>query len=97
MKIIASDKQAENVDAVFLDGKRLVTCIEADDEAGYVIVLVPPPSAVKDDADFNDKNKVTIALEDPFDAATWTKKRLEGEVEIVFKLHEGLEDSGLEQ
>lgn len=96
MKITVNDPNASNVEAVFLNGKRLITCIEADDEAGYAIVLVPPPDPAKDDPSFNDKSKMTIIIEDATDAAEWTTKRLEGEVEILLRKKEGLDDSGLD-
>jgi hypothetical protein len=96
MKISINDSKAAEVESVYLDGKRLVTCIEASEEEGYVIVLIPPPDPVKDDPDFNSKDKLTIVQEDPFDATDWVQKRLEGDVEIVLRKREGLDDSGLD-
>lgn len=95
MKITMNDAKSKEVEAVFLNGRRLVTCIEADDEAGYAIVLIPPPDPAKDSATFNDPSKVTIAEVDPIDEVEWEQKKLEGDVEIVFAKRPGLDDSGL--
>lgn len=96
MKITINDPKSKEVESIFLDGKRLVTCIEADDVAGYAVVLVPPPDPVKNDPVFNDKSKITITQEDPMSSEDWIQKRLEGVVEIVFRKQEGLDDSGMD-
>lgn len=95
MKITVNDPRAALVDAVFVDGKRLVTCIEADDEAGYAIVLVPPPDPAQKENLL--KELGTLVVEDQHDPEDWQQKRLEGNVEIIFKKNEGLDDAGLEK
>lgn len=95
MKITMDDPKSEEVDAVFVDGKRLITCVEVDDEAGYAVVLVPPPDPAKEQKVLDEVG--TLVVEDQHDPKDWTRKKIEGKVEIVFKKNEGLDDAGLEK
>jgi hypothetical protein len=94
MKLNVNDSEADNVEAVYLDGKRVAMCVEADEEEGYVVVRLPPldPAAKA----LDDKEKLTIAVGDPIALEDWITKRLEGEVEIILREREGLNDTGLD-
>ena len=101
MRIQIDDPEANNVDAIYLDNKRLAMCIEADDEAGWVKVLLPPKHlAPKEHRSIEWKPgkpfSGTAFVGDPIEPSEWGKQVLYGEVEIVMREVEGLEDEGLD-
>lgn len=100
MKISINQPESNNVESIFLNGKRLPTCIEADDEEGYVVVLLPPKTLAPNDPRFNQvvpgAEKV-LAVGPDLEAQDWEHVRLEGEVEIIMKQQDGLEDTPLEK
>lgn len=100
MKITVNQPESENVEAVFVDGKRCVTCIEADDEEGYVVLLLPPTSLAPNDPRFQtiipDTERV-LSVGPEIDKNDWQTVRVEGTVEIVLKSQDGLEDQPLKK
>jgi len=94
MKITATDPQANNIEAVYLDGKRLAMCIEANEEEGWVTVILPPEDPAAKDPNFN-KTNLIISQGDPTDPSDWPRKQLFGDVEIVWRSREGIDDEGL--
>lgn len=100
MKISVDQPEAENVEAVYLNGRRLAMCVEADDEAGYAVVLLPPKQLAPDDPRFQKKvdgQPHILAVGDPFGDEDLQRVKLEGSVEIVLRKREGLDDSGLDK
>lgn len=94
MRITIDDPKSDDVEAVYLNGRRVAMCVEADDEVGYVVVRLPPKDPAA--AALANPDKLTIAVGDPISIDDWETKRLEGDVEIVLREREGLDDSGLD-
>ena len=103
MRIKYTDPEADNIDAVYINGQRLAMCVEADDKEGWARVLLPPervstPAEVLEQiAKEKNQNKKTkfLTVGDPIDINEWIETTLYGEVDIVFREEEGL-NSGLE-
>lgn len=97
MRIRVDQEDGENVEAIYLDGKRLAMCIEADDEEGWAKVLLPPSKLHSEELDkvTIDSENPLIEMGDPIDPSEWIEKTLKGNVEIVMLTREGLEDDGL--
>ncbi len=101
MRIRVDEPEGADVEAIYLDNKRLAMCVEADDEEGWVKVMLPPKNlAPKEIRDVEWKPGVpfsgTAFVGDPIDVKEWQEKTLHGEVEIVMREVEGLEDEGLD-
>jgi hypothetical protein len=80
MKISVNEPESKNVEAVYLNGKRLAMCVEADDQAGYVIVKLPPQQLAPDNLKQAER---LLAVGDPIADDEWRTVRLTGEVEII--------------
>lgn len=93
MRVIANE--TENIDSVYLNGKRLITWIEADDKEGWVTIELPPANLAPPEMSNLKTNELGIYAGDIIKPEEWTEKKLTGEVEIAFK-NLDLDDSGLE-
>lgn len=81
MRIKHTDPEAEKVIAVLVDGKRVATPIEADDEEGWCLAAVPIDAEVKmvEEVDAETDNPEETSY------AQWKEVKLTGKVEIILK------------
>ena len=96
MRIRVDQPEGALVDAIYLDGKRLIMCIEADDEEGWVKISLPPKQIPTDLMPNLAKDEKALYVGDPIGPDDWEEKTLFGVVDIVMREVEGLEDEGLD-
>jgi hypothetical protein len=93
MKINVEQPESKYVQAVYLNGKRLAMCLEADDVEGYAIVALPPTESLQED--FSKSTDRLLLVGDPIDDNEWRKVKLTGTVEIIMATKN--QDDGLDR
>ena len=97
MRIRVDQPEGALVDGIYLNGKRLAMCIEADDEEGWVKLSLPPKDLAPPGVEILTQKNHSAFVGDPISPEDWREVIKHGEVDIVMREVEGLGDEGLEE
>lgn len=93
MRIKAEDQKAADIIAILLDGKKVPGAAELDTKEGWVDVMVPKQVAPAP----GKEEEVDIDTTLPAPSVEWERKRLHGNIEVIWRKSPTSVDGGGDQ